>query len=157
MAMLKLNGPAGAALGALALLASSSQAALAATTKLVCLWPVGSGLITLELNEAKGTATIRYPAGINQFAIPERYRPAHAEGPVKATFGSKTVTFDIVKSSDGHTTYQHFVLDRATFAFTFDQGYDAPFDKAERQASYLSNCDDADKAKALLDHATCHC
>jgi hypothetical protein len=157
MAVLKLNGGARAALVALVMLASSSQAALAATTKLVCLWPVDSGLITLELNEAKRTATIHYPAGTDTFAMPKRYFPAHSEGPIAATFGSKTVTFDIVKSSDGNTTYQHFVLDRVTLAFTFDQGYNAPFDQAERRGSYLSNCDDADKAKALLEQATCHC
>ena len=120
MSFLKLNG--GAALVALVLLAVSSQAARAETTTLFCTRPPPNDRkITIDLNEAKGTANVNYAAWDTM--------PAFSFGPVVATFEPKTVTFD----TKNGTRYEHYTIDRMTLDFTAYFSENARFDQAAQQ------------------------
>ena len=122
MPFLKLNAGAGVAFIILAMLMATCQPVLAASTTLVCTRPPPNDRkITIDLNEAKGTATVNYAAWDSM--------PASSLGPIAATFDSKTVTFD----TKNGTRYDHYTIDRVTLDFTNYGSEGAPFDQAAQQ------------------------
>jgi hypothetical protein len=125
-----------AALVALVMLVASSQIALANTTTLVCAAPSAAWpTLNVELNEAKGTATLNwgahapYPGG----AI----MPAYSVGPLTATFDTKSVTFDN-NANNGH---QHFVIDRMRASVTIYGSGSLPFDQTPSQDRFVNMFD----------------
>jgi hypothetical protein len=122
MSLSKLNGGARAALVALVVLIATGQPALAAVTTLVCpayspSWPP----LEIELNEAKGTATVNWDAWIG----PDRTHPASSEGTFAASFNSKSVTFD------DNTQSRHFEINRLTGALVIKEenaGFETKWD-----------------------------
>lgn len=94
----------------------SSQAALAATTTLICDVPhsdrvITDGVPTIDLNEAEGTVTIHYAAwrsvnGGSQF-------PEKTIGPIPAEFGLDIITIPPVERP-GWSIEQPVTLSRVT-------------------------------------------
>jgi hypothetical protein len=112
MSVLKFS--ARATLAALAMLAAMSQPSRAALTTLVCTNSSAYPTFTVDLDEAKGTATINYPA--RSFTTPHVDVPAHSDGPFAAKFEAKTVTFDKKVGGDPPGN-DHFTIDRLTGEF----------------------------------------
>ena len=119
----------------LAMVVFSSKIASADTKTLVCKWNGGdTPLVTIDLNEAQGTATYNTPAWINS-GIPI---PATSTGQLPAKFDPKTVTFDQQIQSGNATVYMHYTLDRVTGLFSIYESQEAPFDQALQQNRSMS-------------------
>ncbi len=98
------------------------QPALAAPTTLVCTRPPPNDRkITIDLDEAKGTAIVNYAAWDAM--------PAFSFGPVAATFGSKTVAFN----SKIGARYEQSTIDRMTLDFAAYFSENSPFDQAAQR------------------------
>jgi hypothetical protein len=98
MAVLKPNGLAGAALVALAMLATSSQAALAKVTTLTCTAETRPqiGESTLTFDESAGTVVFNYGSPV----------------PVPATFSEAQITWEV--DCETCTSRDLFTLSRTT-------------------------------------------
>jgi hypothetical protein len=112
-----------------------SNAALAAPATLVC--SGNSGTLTIDLNDAKGTVAVSYPAmpvypGSNQTA------PARTTGPFPAAFDPKTITWDEATEDDRKadaSIRRPASLDRMTGALQ-----EQVCNKTNCSGIYASNC-----------------
>jgi len=114
MSLLKLNGGAGAALMALALLASSSQAARAEATTLICNldssnpWKEAEPT-TIELNEAQSTVVVHFAAMHGDPRYGGGSRIAVSYGPLPAKFGTDTITFSVDRTTSSWSEGPHTI------------------------------------------------
>lgn len=132
MSVTNWNSVTAPALFGVAALAISSQAAIATPTTLVCSNDTRPdfGGMTVDLDEAGGTATINYPARTEYRVSPPQTYPAHSVGPFRATFDVKQVVFDQQDQTGSIALYAHYTIDRLTGAlFEFSSMY-APFNQA---------------------------
>jgi len=107
----------------------ASQSAFAAPTSLVCNNESrpGDPLITIDLDDAKGTATLNFPA----FNLPPPSRghvPARSVGPLAAKFNPKAITFSYTDDSTGFHDYR---IDRLTGVLLSFFGHGAKFEQAD--------------------------
>jgi hypothetical protein len=123
------------------------QGALAAPITLIC----NNGLrddqqphITIDLDEAKSTTTVNYPAtsiDYSSHGIPNPVvTPAHSTGPLMAAFNSKTIRFDLHDNSEG----SYYTLDRMTGVLLYYiSANGVPFDQASPQdrGIWTYNCE----------------
>ncbi len=99
--------------------------AVAASTTLVCTYPAHRK-ITVDLNEAQGTAIVNFAAYGDAL-------PAETLGPLAATFDSNGVIFDYKTG----TRYDHYTINRITLDFTLAYSTGAPFDQAPQQNRFI--------------------
>jgi len=116
VSFLKLNGGAGVVLVALVLLATGSQAARAETTTLVCTTGEPSPT-TVDLNEARGTVTLNFPAVQLPATTPPATLPARSES-YAAEYDQKTITVET--HDEMHKTY---TINRLTGIIAVDGSY----------------------------------
>ena len=119
MSFLKLNGSAGVALVAFAMLMASSQVALADTKTLVCTgWsPAEASPTTLDLDEAKSLVTIHIGSMHNPGGSPDP-SPGPTQGPYTAQFDQNTITFK--RNAGGNAPDITYTINRLTGIVSLD-------------------------------------
>ena len=123
----------------IALVAAASQPLLAAPTSLVCdsQSRPGDPAITIDLDEAKGTATLHFPAR----TLPSRppgHVPAKSFGPFAAKFTPKEITFSHTYPQGNETAFQDYRIDRLTGDMTDFFAHGAKFERADPKMRLMS-------------------